>query len=101
MRLSAQVSFLIFLILATFVAGASGANTTHESQPKACRTVIRACQKGGFVPGKANRHPGQGLYSTCVRSLAKGHVVKGVLGVSKSAAQACLKARRAARTGKS
>lgn len=58
-----------------------------------CVAVVKACRAGGFVPGKKNKHRGQGLWTDCVRVLAAGRPVAGVKGVSKQAAQACLKAR--------
>jgi hypothetical protein len=104
MRLSTQafrpMALLAALILTVFAAKRAESKTAQVSQPKACVKVVRACQKGGFVPGKANKHPGQGLLANCVRPLAKGRKIKGVSGVSKSAAQACLKARRAVRARK-
>jgi hypothetical protein len=88
-------------MLRAFLLAFSFSIAAGAAVPRACVSVVKACRAGGFVPGKTNKHPGQGIWADCVRPLAKGKAVRGVKGVSKKAAQACLTARHPKRKGKS
>lgn len=98
------VAPFLFLLVAVAVVSSEASveaapRKSHVQMPKACVRVINACRAGGFNAGPGNKHPGQGLFSDCVQPISKGSVIKGVVGVSKGAAQACLKARRHIRSG--
>lgn len=92
---------LLWLILLQTLAGADAGAApslaSSQASPPACRKIMAACRKGGFVHGPKNRHPGQGLWASCVRPIAKGHPVPGVTGASKRDALSCLEARKAKR----
>jgi hypothetical protein len=89
------------LLITTLLVSAAYAKAVRPAVTKPCVAVVKACHKGGFVPGSHNKHPGQGLWASCVRPLSRGHAVPGVTGVSKNAALVCLKSRQMTRAGKS
>jgi hypothetical protein len=89
---------LVSAAILSFALGASGRPATPATRE--CAGLVKACRAAGFVPGRRNRHKGQGLWAGCVRPLARGKKVAGVKGVSKKAAALCLKSRHEARKGK-
>ena len=90
-----SVIFSVGLMASSPAALASGAHS-HKPVPKACTEVVKACRTAGYGKGRGERK-GKGLWADCVRPAAKGLKVAGLGRVSKKNANACLKARRAAR----
>jgi hypothetical protein len=98
------------ILFSTFVFGGLAHAKMDGSDIPECKGVTDVCMNAnvsakdsktgkemhGYQPGEHKRD-GEGLWMDCVVPLAKGKSVNGVTGVSQSAAEACLKASRAAR----